>query len=121
MSILNYFKEDEDGSGEEKKNELVSDSIENSENSDDSDDSDKHLTSIQRAKKKYMEKYTKTEKFKQINRDNYKKYYEQNSKKIYEERRKRIIENPELYEKLKEQQRLYSARRREMLKSQKNE
>jgi hypothetical protein len=114
MSILDYFQSSED----EEKNHTKS--MKESE-SDSSNDNDQNLTSIQRAKKKYMKKYTQTEKFKQINKDNFKKYYEQNSKNIYEERRKRMTENPELYEKFKEQQRLYASKRREKLKSLKNE
>ncbi len=130
MSILDYFQSSED----EEKNHTKSMKESEIDSSDDNDgyplpdnhyhstrNDDQNLTSIQRAKKKYMKKYTQTEKFKQINKDNFKKYYEQNSKNIYEERRKRMTENPELYEKFKEQQRLYASKRREKLKSLKNE
>jgi hypothetical protein len=101
MNILSYLENDE---GEEINS--VEDTLEKKT----------ELTSIQRAKRKYMAKYTKTEKFKEMNRENVKKHYDQNSKKIIEDRKKRMMENPELFEKFKERQRLYSAKRREMQK-----
>ncbi len=107
MSILEYLKNDE---GDISEKNLVDEVL------DKTMEEDKKLSSIQRAKKKYMEKYTKTEKFKEMNRENVKKHYDQNSKKIYENRKKRMIENPELHKRFKEQQRMYSAKRREMLK-----
>ena len=102
MNILSYLENDE---GEEIN------SVENTL------EQKTELTSIQRAKKKYMAKYRQTEQFKEINREHWKKHYDQNSQKIYEDRKKRMMENPELLEKFKERQRLYSAKRREIQKA----
>jgi hypothetical protein len=105
MSVLTYFLNDENKNNDNEN--LFSEIITSNGNID------KELSSSQRAKKKYMKKYQQTEKYKEIHKEHYKKHYNENSKKIYESQRKRLMENPEMYEKFKEQQRQYHRRRRE--------
>jgi hypothetical protein len=103
MSVLKYFINDKDEQCDVINNENI--------------DTTKELSPRQISKKNYMEKYRKTDKHKQNNRESFKKFYEANSKKIYEERRKKMCQEPELYERFKEQQRNYARKKREIKKT----
>ena len=103
MNILNYF---ENEGGDENIFETQDKTINELGG----------LTSLQRAKKKYMKKYRQKEENKEKQRLFTKNYFESNKEKIYERRKERWAENPELYEAQKERNRLNMQKKRDMLK-----
>ncbi len=104
MSILMYLDENIN----ENENNLVE---------KDEQVEEKELTPTQLSKKKYMKKYQQTDAYKEPHKILCRSYYKQHSKEIYEQKKKRWLENPEIYEKQKEKNRLYQQKRNAMLKN----
>jgi hypothetical protein len=104
MNILSYLEND-------GGDELVF------ERSDETMNESGGLTSLQRAKRKYMKKYRQQEENKEKQRLFTKNYFESNKEKIYERRKERWSENPELYEAQKERNRINMQKKRDMQKA----